>query len=151
MVLIAVEVSPVGSKPPAAVGERIFKGEIHDVGAATPFSTTTSSLQGRAKGLTLMPKLVEHIGSGREVSPVGSKPPAAVGERIFKGETHDVGAATPFSTTTSSLQGRAKGLTLMPKLVEHIGSGSTRLAESYPTHRLYCFSGALLVLASLCV
>ena len=33
------------------------------------------------------------------------------------------------STTTSSLQGRAGGLTFTPKLVEHIGSGSTRFAE----------------------
>ena len=64
-----------------------------------------------------------------EVSPVGSKPPAAVGERISEGERHDLGAASPFSTTTSSLQGRAGGSTSMAKLVEHIGSVSTRLAE----------------------
>ena len=63
----------------------------------------------------------------------GSKPPAAVGERISKGERHDLDAAAPFSTKTSSLQERAGGSTFTPKLVEHIGSGSTRLAEKlYP-------------------
>ena len=39
VVFVAVEVSPVGSKPPAAVGEPISKGEGHDLGAAAPFST----------------------------------------------------------------------------------------------------------------
>ena len=43
-VLVAVEVSPVGSKPPAGVGECISNGERHDLGVAAPFSTTTSCL-----------------------------------------------------------------------------------------------------------
>ena len=43
----------MGSKPPAAVGERILKGEGHDLGAAAPFSTTTSSLQEIVGGSTL--------------------------------------------------------------------------------------------------
>ena len=30
MVFVVAEVSPVGSKPPAAIGERISKGERHD-------------------------------------------------------------------------------------------------------------------------
>ena len=64
MVLAAVEVSLVGSKPPAAVVVRIFKGERHDLGAAAPFLTTMSSLQGRAGVSFFTAKLVEHIGSG---------------------------------------------------------------------------------------
>ena len=59
MVLVALEVLPVGSKPPAAVVVPISKGERHDLGAAAPFLTTTSSLQGRAGGSTLSPKVVE--------------------------------------------------------------------------------------------
>ena len=60
-----------------------------------------------------------------------SKPPAAVVVRISKGERHDLGAAAPFSTRTSSLQGRAVGLVFTPKLVEvRFGPGSTRLAEN---------------------
>ena len=39
MVLVAVEVLPVESKPPAAVVVRISKGEGHDLGAEAPFST----------------------------------------------------------------------------------------------------------------
>ena len=46
MVLVALEVLSVGSKPPAAVGVRISKGERHDFGAAPPFLTKTSSLKG---------------------------------------------------------------------------------------------------------
>ena len=65
-----------------------------------------------------------------EVSPAGSKPPAAIGESISKGERHDLGAAAPFSTKTSSLQGRARGSAFTSKLVEVIfGPGSTWLAE----------------------
>ena len=45
MVFIAVEVLPVGSKPPAAIGERISKGERHDLGAAAPLSIRASSLE----------------------------------------------------------------------------------------------------------
>ena len=59
VVLVAVVAMPAGSKPPAAV-ELIFKGERHDLGAAVPFSTKMSSLQGRARGPTFTPKLVEH-------------------------------------------------------------------------------------------
>ena len=65
-----------------------------------------------------------------ELLPVGSKPPAAVGVRISKGEGHDFGVAAPFSTKTSSLQGRAGGSAFAPKPVEHIGSGSTRFTEN---------------------
>ena len=61
---------------------------------------------------------------------MGSKPPAAVDERISKGEIHDLGAAGPFSTRTSSLQGRAEGSAFTPKLVEVVfGPGSAQLAE----------------------
>ena len=65
-----------------------------------------------------------------KVLPVGSKPPAAVGERISKGGRHDLGAAAPFSTRASSSQGRAGGSAFTLKLVEVVfGPGSTRLAE----------------------
>ena len=61
---------------------------------------------------------------------MATKSPAAVGERISKDGRHDLGAASPLSTTTSSLQGRAGGSAIMPKLVELvIGPGSTRQAE----------------------
>ena len=59
MVFIAVEVLPVGSKPPEAVVVRISKGERHDLGAAAPFLTTTSSLQGKARGSAFTPNLIE--------------------------------------------------------------------------------------------
>ena len=61
LVLVAVKAMPVGSKPPAAVGERNFNGERHVFGAAAPFSTKTSSLQGRVEGLAFTSKLVDHI------------------------------------------------------------------------------------------
>ena len=70
-----------------------------------------------------------HVAVG--VLPVGSEPPAAVGERISKGERHDLGAAAPLSTRASSLkQGSAEGLVKSsPKLAELFGSGSTGFAE----------------------
>ena len=49
VVHVAVVVLPVGSKPPAAVVERISKGERYDFGAAAPFSTEASSLQERVR------------------------------------------------------------------------------------------------------
>ena len=57
---------------------------------------------------------------------MGSKPPVAVCERIFKGDRHDLGAAAPLPTRVSSLeQGRAGGpVESSPKLVRHIGLGS---------------------------
>ena len=67
-----------------------------------------------------------------EVLPVGSKSPAAVFVRTSKGGRHALGAAAPLlSTRASSLeQGSAGGpVQSSPKLVEHIGSGSTWLAE----------------------
>ena len=66
-----------------------------------------------------------------EVLPVGSKPPAAVGEGISKGERHDSVAAAPLPTRASSLeQGRTEGpVESPPKLVEHIRLGSTRFAD----------------------
>ena len=61
---------------------------------------------------------------------MGSKPTAAVGERISNDGRHDLGSAARFSTTTSSLQGRAGGSAFRPKLVELVfGPGSTRVAE----------------------
>ena len=61
---------------------------------------------------------------------MGNKPPAADVVRVSKGERHDLGAAAPFSTTTSSIQGGAGGSAFTPKLVELVfGPGSTRLAE----------------------
>ena len=66
MVLVALEVVPAGSKPPAVVGVRIFKDERHDFGAAAPLPTRASSLeQGRAGcPVESSPKMVRHIGSG---------------------------------------------------------------------------------------
>ena len=66
VVLVVVEAVPAGSKPPAAVGVRISKGERRDFGAAAPLSTRASSLeQGRAGGpVESSPKLVRHTGSG---------------------------------------------------------------------------------------
>ena len=65
-----------------------------------------------------------------EAVSAGSKPPAAVGVRISKGETHDFGAAAPLPTRASSReQGRVGGpVKSSPKLVERLGSGSTRFA-----------------------
>ena len=47
---------------------------------------------------------------------MGSKPPAVVVVGISKGERHNLGAVAPFSTMTSSLQGRAVGSTFSPKV-----------------------------------
>ena len=64
MILVVVEALPAGSKPPAAVGVRISKGERHGFGAAAPLSSRASSLeQGGAGGpVKSSPKLVELIG-----------------------------------------------------------------------------------------
>ena len=68
-----------------------------------------------------------------EASPVGTKPPAAVDERICKDGTHDTDATVPHTTMTSSLQGKAVGSAFTPKLVESVvGPGSTRRAEGNP-------------------
>ena len=64
VVFVAIEAMPVGRKSPVTVGEHISKGERHDFGVAAPFSTKTSSLQGKVGGSTFTPKLVELIGSG---------------------------------------------------------------------------------------
>ena len=56
---VAVEVSPVGTKPPAAVDEHISKDGRHDSGDVAPSSTKTSSMIGRSGGLDFTPKLVE--------------------------------------------------------------------------------------------
>ena len=58
---VAVVVLPVANKPPTAVVVRISKGERYNFGAAAPFLTETSSLQGRAGGSTFTPKLVEGV------------------------------------------------------------------------------------------
>ena len=62
---------------------------------------------------------------------MGSKLPAAVVVRISKGGRHDLGAAVWLSTRASSLKQGSAGrpVQLSPKLVEHIGSGSTRLIK----------------------
>ena len=66
MVVIAIKASPVGRKPPVAVGKRISKDGRHDLGAAMPLSTRIfSPEQGSAGGpMQSSPKLVERIGSG---------------------------------------------------------------------------------------
>ena len=62
---------------------------------------------------------------------MGSKPPAAVGERISKDGRHNLGGTAPLSTRAfSPEQGGAGGpVQSSPKLVEHIGSESTWSAE----------------------
>ena len=62
MILVVVEASPAGSKPPAAVVVRISMGARHDSGDAAPFSTKTSSMQERAGGSAFTPKQVEVVG-----------------------------------------------------------------------------------------
>ena len=66
MVLDAVKAMPAGSKPPAAVGVRISKGERHKFGAAAPLSTRALSLeQERVEGpVESSPMLVRHIRPG---------------------------------------------------------------------------------------
>ena len=61
LVSVAVEASPVGTKPPAAVDERISMDGRHDFGAASPLLTKTLSLQGRAGDSAFTPKLVELV------------------------------------------------------------------------------------------
>ena len=62
--------------------------------------------------------------------PLGSKPPATVVVRICIDERHDLAAAAPFSTTTSSLQWRAGGSIFTSKLVESYGPSWTLFAET---------------------
>ena len=83
-----------------------------------------------------------------EVSPIGSKPPAAVVVRISKGGRHDLGAAAPLSISVFSLeQGSARGpVQSSSKLVEDIGLIDR---TAIPMHRFNCCSGALCALASL--
>ena len=66
MVLVAVVAMPAGSKPAATVGERISKGERHNLGAAMPLPTRALPLeQGTGGGpVRSPPELVDHIGSG---------------------------------------------------------------------------------------
>ena len=51
----------MGTKPPAAVDERISMDGRHDSDAAVPLSTTLSSLQGRAGSSAFTPILVELV------------------------------------------------------------------------------------------
>ena len=74
MVFVAVGVSPVRTKPPAAVGECISTDGRHDLGDASPFSTRTSSLQGRSGGSAIMPKLVEVFGPSQTICAVQLSP-----------------------------------------------------------------------------
>ena len=62
MIIVVVEILPVGSKPPVVVVVRISKGERHGFGAAAPLLTKTPSLQGRAGGSAFTPKLIELFG-----------------------------------------------------------------------------------------
>ena len=59
---MAVEASPVGTQPPAAVDERISKDGGHDLGAVAPSSIKISSLQGRSGGSASTPKVIEVFG-----------------------------------------------------------------------------------------
>ena len=59
---MAVEASPVGTKPPAAVDERISKDGRHDLGDVAPSSTKMSFLQERSGGSAITPKLIEVFG-----------------------------------------------------------------------------------------
>ena len=69
---------------------------------------------------------------------MGTKPPAAIDERISKDGRHGLGAASPLSTTTSSLQGRAGGSAFTPKRVELVfGPCSTQRAGK-PSPRNAC-------------
>ena len=61
MAFVAVEVSVVGSKPPAADVVRTSKGKRQDLGAAATLLTRTSSLRGRAKGWAFTPELVKLV------------------------------------------------------------------------------------------
>ena len=62
MIFVAVEVSPVGNEPPAAVVVRISKDGRYDLGLAAPFLTKTSSLQRKSGGSAIMPEKVEVFG-----------------------------------------------------------------------------------------
>ena len=62
MVPVAVEAVPAESKQLAAVSVRLSAGERPGFGASALLSTGTSSLRGRARGLVVMPKLVEFVG-----------------------------------------------------------------------------------------
>ena len=68
------------------------------------------------------------------VLPVGSKPQAAVVVRIFNDERHELGAAAPLPTSTSSPeQGRAESsVEPPPKLVEQSGRDQPGSQNSYP-------------------
>ena len=69
---------------------------------------------------------------------MGTKPPADVDECISKDRRHDSGDISPLSTTTSSLQGRAGGSAITPKLAELVfGPGSNRRAEK-PSPSIAC-------------
>ena len=72
MIFAAVEVSLAGSKPPAAVGERISKCERHDLGPAVPLSTKASSLEqgNRSDAVTTKAGRIHRVG----INPVGRKP-----------------------------------------------------------------------------
>ena len=59
---MAVEASPVGTNPPAAVGERISEDGRHDSGDVALSSTKTSSQQGRSGGSASTLKVIEVFG-----------------------------------------------------------------------------------------
>ena len=66
MVLVAVEASPVGTKPTVADGKRISKNGRHDLGAQARLSIRAFFPEQRGAGgpVQSSPELVEHIGSG---------------------------------------------------------------------------------------
>ena len=84
-----------------------------------------------------------------EVFPVGSKPPAAVGEPTSKGKGHDLSVAALLSTRElSQKQGSAGGpMQSSPKLAERFGFDPVR-RNVIPMHRLNCLSGAHRALVS---
>ena len=63
MVLVAIETSPVGSEPPAAVGERISKDGRHDLGASAVFDHDV--IPAREIG-----RFGHHAKTGRDLRPV---------------------------------------------------------------------------------
>ena len=74
MVLIAVEAVPAGRSPPVAVGVRISSRKRNGFGASAPLSATASSLQRRAGGSAIMPKLVKLVGPSSTLLAEGLSP-----------------------------------------------------------------------------
>ena len=69
---------------------------------------------------------------------MGTKPLAAVVERIFKDGRHDLGVASPPSTKTPSLQGRSGDSASMPNAIEVIGPSWAFCAVVQLSPRIAC-------------